>query len=72
MAGDAEQLAFASESFDVVIASEVVEHLWQPQSFLNEAHRVLKPYGYLIIETPEGEEELNYDSHTGTTLRSND
>jgi 2-polyprenyl-3-methyl-5-hydroxy-6-metoxy-1,4-benzoquinol methylase len=63
MAGDAEQLAFASESFDVVIASEVVEHLWQPQSFLNEAHRVLKPNGYLIIETPEGEEGLNYDSH---------
>lgn len=63
MAGDAEQLAFASESFDLVIASEVVEHLWQPLSFLNEAHRVLKPSGYLIIETPEGEEGLNYDSH---------
>lgn len=63
MAGDAEQLAFASESFDLVIASEVVEHLWQPKSFLNEAYRVLKPAGYLIIETPEGEEGLNYDSH---------
>lgn len=47
----------------MVIASEVVEHLWQPLSFLNEAHRVLKPSGYLIIETPEGEEGLNYDSH---------
>jgi len=63
MAGDAEELAFASESFDLVIASEVVEHLWEPKSFLNEAHRVLKPSGYLIIETPEGEKGLNYDSH---------
>jgi 2-polyprenyl-3-methyl-5-hydroxy-6-metoxy-1,4-benzoquinol methylase len=63
MAGDAEELAFASESFDLVIASEVVEHLWQPQSFLGEAHRVLKPSGYMIIETPEGEKGLNYDSH---------
>jgi len=63
MAGDAEELAFASESFDLVIASEVVEHLWQPQSFLDEAHRVLKVGGYMIIETPEGEEGLNYDSH---------
>jgi 2-polyprenyl-3-methyl-5-hydroxy-6-metoxy-1,4-benzoquinol methylase len=63
MAGDAEELAFASESFDLVIASEVVEHLWQPQSFLDEAYRVLKVGGYLIIETPEGEEGLNYDSH---------
>ncbi|MGD0405221.1 MAG: class I SAM-dependent methyltransferase [Candidatus Bathyarchaeia archaeon] len=63
MAGDAEELAFASESFDLVIASEVVEHLWEPKSFLNEAHRVLKPSGYMIIETPEGEKGLNYDSH---------
>lgn len=63
MAGDAEELAFASDSFDVVIASEVVEHLWEPESFLNEAYRVLKPDGYLIIETPEGEEGLQYDSH---------
>jgi 2-polyprenyl-3-methyl-5-hydroxy-6-metoxy-1,4-benzoquinol methylase len=63
MAGDAEELAFASESFDLIIASEVVEHLWEPKSFLNEAHRVLKPSGYMIIETPEGEKGLNYDSH---------
>jgi 2-polyprenyl-3-methyl-5-hydroxy-6-metoxy-1,4-benzoquinol methylase len=63
MAGDAEALAFTSESFDLVIASEVVEHLWEPKSFLNEAYRVLKSNGYLIIETPEGEKGLNYDSH---------
>jgi 2-polyprenyl-3-methyl-5-hydroxy-6-metoxy-1,4-benzoquinol methylase len=63
VAGDAEQLAFATDSFDVVLASEVVEHLWHPQSFLDEAHRVLKAGGYLIVETPEGEEGLNYDSH---------
>jgi 2-polyprenyl-3-methyl-5-hydroxy-6-metoxy-1,4-benzoquinol methylase len=63
VAGDAEQLAFASESFDVVLASEMVEHLWQPQNFLDEACRVLKADGYLIVETPEGKEGLQYDSH---------
>ena len=63
VAGDAEQLAFASNSFDVVIASEMVEHLWKPQNFLDEAHRVLKMNGHLIIETPEGKEGLYYDSH---------
>ena len=63
VAGDAEQLAFASESFDLVLASEMVEHLWQPQSFLDEAYRVLKADGYLIVETPEGKEGLQYDSH---------
>jgi 2-polyprenyl-3-methyl-5-hydroxy-6-metoxy-1,4-benzoquinol methylase len=63
VAGDAEHLAFASSSFDVVLASEVLEHLWKPQKFLDEAHRVLRCNGYLIIETPEGKESLHYDSH---------
>jgi 2-polyprenyl-3-methyl-5-hydroxy-6-metoxy-1,4-benzoquinol methylase len=30
--GDAEHLAFADDSFDVVLASEVVEHLWNPHT----------------------------------------
>ena len=63
MAGDGETLAFTQETFDLVIASEVLEHLWAPESFINEANRVLKPHGYLIIETPEGKAGLNYDSH---------
>lgn len=63
VSGDAEKLAFASGSFDLVLASEVVEHLWNPQSFLDEAYRVLKPKGYLIVETPEGIEGLRYDAH---------
>jgi 2-polyprenyl-3-methyl-5-hydroxy-6-metoxy-1,4-benzoquinol methylase len=61
--GDAEQLAFASNVFDMIIASEVVEHLWNPESFFDEAYRVLRAGGYLIIETPEGEGGLRYDSH---------
>lgn len=63
VSGDAEKLAFAEGSFDVVLASEVVEHLWNPESFLQEAYRVLKPKGYLIVETPEGKEGLRYDAH---------
>jgi 2-polyprenyl-3-methyl-5-hydroxy-6-metoxy-1,4-benzoquinol methylase len=63
MAGDAETLAFADATFDVIIASEVLEHMWAPETFINEAYRTLKPQGYLIIETPEGLAGLNYDSH---------
>jgi 2-polyprenyl-3-methyl-5-hydroxy-6-metoxy-1,4-benzoquinol methylase len=63
MAGDAETLAFADGTFDLVIASEVLEHLWAPESFITEAYRTLKSKGYLIIETPEGMAGLNYDSH---------
>ena len=63
VAGDAEKLTFASNIFDVVLASELLEHLWDPYSFVDEACRVLKNDGYLIISTPEGIEGLRYDAH---------
>jgi 2-polyprenyl-3-methyl-5-hydroxy-6-metoxy-1,4-benzoquinol methylase len=63
VAGDAEHLTFASNSFDVVIASEVLEHLWDPNNFFDEAYRILKAGGHLIIETPEGKGSLLYDDH---------
>jgi 2-polyprenyl-3-methyl-5-hydroxy-6-metoxy-1,4-benzoquinol methylase len=63
LAGDAEKLSFADNIFDVVLASEVVEHLWNPDHFLEEAYRVLKPGGHLIVEAPEGKEGLRYDAH---------
>ena len=61
--GDAEHLAFADGSFDLVLASEVIEHLWNPQAFFDEAYRILKQDGWLIIETPEGRDSLRYDAH---------
>lgn len=61
--GDAERLPFKPETFDVVLASEIVEHLWDPHSFLDDAYRILKPHGHLIISTPEGKAGLRYDSH---------
>ena len=61
--GDAEHLAFPANSFDVVLASEVLEHLWNPHVFFEEAYRVLRAKGHLIIETPEGIESLRYDDH---------
>jgi SAM-dependent methyltransferase len=63
VAGDAEHLSFSSTSFDVVVASEVVEHLWNPMKLLEESYRVLRDEGFLMISTPEGREGLYYDSH---------
>ena len=62
-AGDAERLPFTSDVFDVVLASEIVEHLWDPNNFFDEAYRVLNTGGHLIISTPDGIEGLRYDSH---------
>jgi 2-polyprenyl-3-methyl-5-hydroxy-6-metoxy-1,4-benzoquinol methylase len=63
VAGDAEQLSFAPKSFDVVLASEIMEHLWNPHGLIEEAYRVLKENGYFIISTPEGIDGLRYDAH---------
>jgi len=41
-----------SQEFDVVVASQIIEHLWNTDGFLKELHRVLKPTGYAVISTP--------------------
>lgn len=63
VAGDAETLPFCNEAFDVVVAAELLEHLWDPNVFMKEAHRVLRLGGHLIISGLEGPEALRYDTH---------
>jgi SAM-dependent methyltransferase len=45
-------LPFPSESFDVVTANMVVEHLEQPIGGFREAARVLRPGGLFLFHTP--------------------
>ncbi len=45
-------LKLKSNSADLVIALEVIEHLFDTDLFLSEIHRVLKPKGILILSTP--------------------
>jgi len=41
-----------ASNMDVVISSEVIEHLYSPQRFLQNMRRHIKPGGYLILTTP--------------------
>jgi 2-polyprenyl-6-hydroxyphenyl methylase/3-demethylubiquinone-9 3-methyltransferase len=41
-----------TDSFDVVVSTEVIEHLYFPRSLPRFAARVLRPQGYLILSTP--------------------
>jgi SAM-dependent methyltransferase len=52
MEGDALALPFADGSFDVVIISEVMEHLPDDKGVLAEAVRVLKPGGRIAVTVP--------------------
>jgi SAM-dependent methyltransferase len=45
-------LPVASKSADVVIMSEVIEHLVDTDAALDEAFRILKPGGSLLLSTP--------------------
>ena len=47
-----ESLPFADCSFDLIAAFEVIEHLERWPEFLDEARRVLKPGGMLLVSTP--------------------
>ena len=49
-----ERLEFDDNSFDVVILSEVLEHLPYPDITLGEVNRVLKEKGILVGSVPNG------------------
>ncbi len=52
IAGDVYKLPFHQNSFDIIVISEVVEHLEDPLPALLEVHRVLKDNGVLAVSVP--------------------
>ena len=49
--GVAEQLPFATASFDVVVCVDVLEHVQSVPQTLSEIRRVLKPGGTFLFDT---------------------
>jgi SAM-dependent methyltransferase len=49
--GDAHRLPIKSSSIPVVITTELLEHTQEPQSVVDEIHRVLKSQGKLLLTT---------------------
>ena len=60
--GSVEDLSrFKDETFDVVICSEVLEHLYDPMIAIKEAYRVLKKGGKYIVTVPHPDSEMSGD-----------
>ncbi len=45
-------LPIDSEMADTVVSLSVMEHLCEPQTMLNEAYRILKPGGAIVLQVP--------------------
>lgn len=48
--GDCEEIPFEDESFDVIICTNSFHHYPNPQRFFDNAYRVLRKGGYLILQ----------------------
>ena len=62
--GFLEDIKFPANTFDIVTMFEVIEHVRDAFSLLNECHRIIKPGGLLMIGT------ANTDSWTASIMKS--
>ncbi len=59
VAGDAEFLPFKDSSFDVVVCSDVLEHVLNPQAVIKNIYQILREGGKLFLVVP-WKEDLSF------------
>lgn len=71
---DGNTFPIESESFDSALCNQVLEHVFNPDSFLSEIHRVLKPDGKLLLTVPfvwdEHEQPFDYARYSSFGLKA--
>ncbi|NDJ86520.1 MAG: class I SAM-dependent methyltransferase [Chloroflexi bacterium] len=68
LVGSPAKLPFAADTFDVVLANDMLYHLPDVAAAINEVHRVLKPTGVLIAATHSRFTMAEFDTLTRRTL----
>lgn len=71
---DGKTFPFENASFDAVICSQVLEHVFLPDAFLTEINRVLKKSGKMLLTVPfvwdEHEQPYDYARYTSFGVRA--
>lgn len=69
---DGKAFPFENAEFDAVFTSQVLEHVFNPEQFLQEIHRVLKDGGAFLLTVPfvwdEHEQPYDYARYTSFGL----
>lgn len=70
---DGSAFPFEDNSFDSVLCNQVLEHVFNPDAFIFEINRVLKPGGYLLLSVPfvwdEHEQPWDYARYSSFGLK---
>lgn len=68
-----DKLPMEDDSFDVVLCTQVLEHVKYPQKVVKELYRIMKPSGYLYLTAPQAwgihDEPDNYFNFTKYGLK---
>ncbi len=71
---DGKTFPFKESEFDSVVTNQVLEHVFNPDEFLSEINRVLKPNGKLLLTVPfvwdEHEQPYDYARYSSFGLKA--
>ncbi len=71
---DGHTIPFNNDYFDSVVCSQVLEHVFNPDEFIIEIHRIIKPNGLLLLCVPfvwdEHEHPFDYARYSSFGLKS--
>lgn len=71
---DGSRFPFPDASFDSVLCNQVLEHVFEPDAFIREMHRVLRPEGRVLLTVPfiwdEHEQPHDFARYSSFGLRA--